>query len=172
VPKQGREARELLRWETGVSAAGYSYSISGALSPSAMKRSIRAVTTGSGTEPSSSTASWNARMLNLKLAHCPTCSSLPSRLYLDHSHCPVLAPATLAALPSTRAIETRSLPTSLAATHRGLAFYVALPKSSIPSIAACSMSLIPSDPFAHVLFRFPRFNGRQSLRYEYSYRLI
>src|SRR5437588_13097064 len=29
-----------------------------------MKRSIRAVTTGSGTEPSSSTASWNARMLN------------------------------------------------------------------------------------------------------------
>src|SRR4029450_5650915 len=29
-----------------------------------MKRSIRAVTTGSGTEPSSSTASWNARILN------------------------------------------------------------------------------------------------------------
>ena len=28
MPKQGREARELLRWETGVSAAGYSYSIS------------------------------------------------------------------------------------------------------------------------------------------------
>jgi hypothetical protein len=44
----------------------------------------------------------------------------------------VLAPATLAALPSTRAIETRSLPTSLAATHRGFAFYVASPKSSIP----------------------------------------
>ena len=41
-------------------------------------------------------------------------------------------PATLAALPSTRAIETRSLPTSLAATHRGFAFYVALPESSIP----------------------------------------
>jgi hypothetical protein len=35
-------------------------------------------------------------------------------------------------LPSTRAIETRSLPTSLAATHRGFAFYVASPKSSIP----------------------------------------
>ena len=32
-----------------------------------MKRSIRAVTTGSGTEPSSSTASWNARMLNFSL---------------------------------------------------------------------------------------------------------
>ena len=31
-----------------------------------MKRSIRAVTTGSGTEPSSSTASWNARMLNFE----------------------------------------------------------------------------------------------------------
>ena len=29
-----------------------------------MKRSIRAVTTGKGTEPSSSTASWKARMLN------------------------------------------------------------------------------------------------------------
>ena len=39
------------------------------------------------------------------------------------------------ALPSTRAIETRSLPTSLAATHRGFAFYVAFPKSSIPSLA-------------------------------------
>jgi hypothetical protein len=59
-------------------------------------------------------------------------SLLPSSLYLDHSHCPVLAPATLAALPSTRAIETRSLPTSLAATHRGFAFYVAFPESSIP----------------------------------------
>jgi hypothetical protein len=35
-------------------------------------------------------------------------------------------------LPSTRAIETRSVPTSLAATHRGFAFYVASPESSIP----------------------------------------
>jgi hypothetical protein len=43
----------------------------------------------------------------------------------------VFAPATLAALLSTRAIETRSLPTSLAATHRGFAFYVAGPTSSI-----------------------------------------
>ena len=33
---------------------------------------------------------------------------------------------------STRAIETRSVPTSLAATHRGFAFYVASPESSIP----------------------------------------
>jgi hypothetical protein len=60
------------------------------------------------------------------------CSLLPSSLYLDHSHCLVLRPATLAALPSTRAIETRSLPTSLAAAHRSFAFYVASPKSSIP----------------------------------------
>ena len=70
-------------------------------------------------------------MLNSKLARCPTCSSLPSRLYLDHSHCPVLAPATLAALPSTRAIETRLLPSSLAATLVGFTFYVADPISSI-----------------------------------------
>jgi hypothetical protein len=50
----------------------------------------------------------------------------------DHSHCPVLAPGTLAALPSTRAIETRLLPSSLAAIRRGFAFYVAFPKRSIP----------------------------------------
>ena len=47
-----------------------------------------------------------------------------------------------------RSIETRSLPTSLAATHRGFALYVAFPKSSIPSIATRSMSLIPFAPFA------------------------
>jgi len=41
------------------------------------------------------------------------------------------------------AIETRSLPSSLAATHHGFAFYVALPKRSIPSIGTYSMSLIP-----------------------------
>jgi hypothetical protein len=35
----------------------------------------------------------------------------------------------------SRPFETRSLPSSLAATHRGFAFYVAFPKSSIPSIA-------------------------------------
>ena len=63
----------------------------------------------------------------------------------DHSHRPVLAPATLAALPSSRAIETRSLPNSLAATDRGIAFYVAFSKRSIPSLATCSMSLIPSS---------------------------
>ncbi|PYK67026.1 MAG: hypothetical protein DME50_03815 [Verrucomicrobia bacterium] len=56
------------------------------------------------------------------------------------------APATLAALPSTRAIpdrdvfylavpssssETRSFPDSLAATFRGFTFYLAVPISSI-----------------------------------------
>jgi hypothetical protein len=44
---------------------------------------------------------------------------LPSQLYLDHSHCLVLAPATLAALPSTRAIPDRDV------------FYVAHPIRSI-----------------------------------------
>jgi hypothetical protein len=34
---------------------------------------------------------------------------LPSQFYLDHSHCLVLAPATLAALPSTRAIPDRDV---------------------------------------------------------------
>src|SRR5216117_795470 len=37
------------------------------------------------------------------------CHVLPWRLYVDHSHCPVLAPATLAALPSTRAISDRDV---------------------------------------------------------------
>jgi len=36
-------------------------------------------------------------------------SLLPSSLRLDHSHCRVLAPATLAALPSTRAIPDRDV---------------------------------------------------------------
>ena len=66
----------------------------------------------------------------------------PSRFYLDHSHCTVLAPATLAALPSTRAtpdrdvfyvadpvssIETRSLPTLTRSYPRRFTFYVADP---------------------------------------------
>ena len=44
---------------------------------------------------------------------------LPWRLYVDHSPCPVLAPATLAALPSTRAIPDRDV------------FYVTPPGRSI-----------------------------------------
>src|ERR1700676_4629854 len=80
--------------------------------------------------------------------------SYPHHFALIHSHCPVLAPATLAALPSTRAIETRFLPSSLAATPRGFSFYVAFPKRSIPSLNTCSMSLIPSAPLK--LVRCPR----------------
>jgi hypothetical protein len=61
-------------------------------------------------------------------------------------------------LPSTRAIETRSLPTSLAATPRGFAFYVALPKSSIetrslPTLARCypcSFSFYVADPISSI----------------------
>src|SRR5438034_1779655 len=45
----------------------------------------------------------------LKPAQSHYRSLLPWRLYLDHSHCPVLAPATLAALPSTRAIPDRDV---------------------------------------------------------------
>src|SRR5438034_5982767 len=57
----------------------------------------------------------------LKPAQSHYRSLLPWRLYVDHSHCPVLAPATLAALPSTRAIPDRDV------------FYVASPISSIAS---------------------------------------
>jgi hypothetical protein len=42
-------------------------------------RSLRACARAAS---ASSTASCQARMLNLKLVRCPTCSSLPSRLYL------------------------------------------------------------------------------------------
>ena len=60
---------------------------------------------------------------SLKLARLPACSLLLSSLYLDHSHCLVLAPATLAALPSTRAIPNRDV------------FYVARPaRSVLPSV--------------------------------------
>src|SRR5437870_13193497 len=75
---------------------------------------------------------------------CPSMSLAPPRLHsrrypprlcLDHSHGPKLAPATLAALPSTCAIPDRDV------------FYVAFPNRSIPSLATCSMRLIPSAPF-------------------------
>src|SRR6266542_1957687 len=72
--------------------------------------------------------------------------SSPVRVAHDHSHCPVLAPATLAALPSTRAIETRLLPTSLASTHRGFAFCVALQPPSVPRLAPRPMSLASPRP--------------------------
>src|SRR5213083_3294760 len=90
-------------------------------------------------------------------------SSLPSRFYLDHSHCPVLAPATLAALPSTRAIPDRDvfyvafpkssivsrlLPLARPLPH-GFTGHVARPSRSIPFVATCSMSLIPFAPLLH-----------------------
>ena len=48
--------------------------------------------------------------------------SYPRHFYVDHSHCLVLAPATLAALPSTRAIPDRDV------------FYVAHPIRSIQAM--------------------------------------
>ncbi len=87
-----------------------------------------------------------------------TRSLLPSQFYLDHSHRPVLAPATLAALSSTRAIETRLLPSSLAATRRGFAFYVAFSKRSIPLLATCSMSLISSSSIVLIRGKHETFN--------------
>src|SRR5207237_9712544 len=95
-----------------------------------------------------------------------TRSLLPSQLYLDHSHCPVLAPATLAALPSARAIETRLLPSfdSCAPAHFDLSvlpIYVArapaAPFSPLPTVAlprplaTCSLSLIASAPLEPAL---------------------
>src|SRR5437016_8696923 len=66
-------------------------------------------------------------------------SPLPSRLCLDHSHCPVLVPATLAALPSTRAIPIRDV------------FYVAFPKSSIRPVGLpVYVTQLPSAPFAEI----------------------
>src|SRR2546429_2440264 len=59
---------------------------------------------------------------DLKLARFSVRSRRPSRFCLDHSHCLVLAPATLAALPSTRAIPARDV------------FYVAYPSCSTPLV--------------------------------------
>jgi hypothetical protein len=39
----------------------------------------------------------------------PFARCYPHSFYVDHSHCLVLAPATLAALPSTRAIPDRDV---------------------------------------------------------------
>ena len=55
----------------------------------------------------------------LKLARFPHLLVASLAVYVDHSHCLVLAPATLAALPSTRAIPDRDV------------FYVAHPIRSI-----------------------------------------
>src|SRR5213592_341437 len=81
-------------------------------------------------------------MAELKLIHFPAHSLLPSSLYLDHSHCLVLTPATLAALPSTRAIPDRDV------------FYVAFPKSSIRPLGFAH--LCRSRPAAPFTCSYPR----------------
>jgi len=49
----------------------------------------------------------------------------------------------------SRSFETRSLPSSLAATHRGFAFYVAFPKSSVrPLGLPIYVARVPAAPFA------------------------
>src|SRR5438477_9662278 len=85
---------------------------------------------------------------NSNFRFCPSMSLAPPRLHsrrypprlcLDHSHCPVLAPATLAALPSTCAIPDRDV------------FYVAFPKSSIrPVDLPVYVTQLPSAPFAEI----------------------
>src|SRR5947208_11506337 len=85
---------------------------------------------------------------NSNFRFCPSMSLAPPRLHsrryppwlcLDHSHCPVLVPATLAALPSTRAIPIRDV------------FYVAFPKSSIRPVGlSVYVTQLPSAPFAEI----------------------
>jgi hypothetical protein len=76
---------------------------------------------------------WRIRSLPT-LTHCfPRSYGSPPRT-ADHSHCPVLAPATLAALPSTRTIPDRT----------------------------CSTSLIPFAPFARRPLRMGWTNGEES----------
>jgi hypothetical protein len=74
---------------------------------------------------------------HLTLAPSPTRALLPSQFYLDHSHCLVLAPATLAALPSTRAIPDRDV------------FYVAHPIRSIREQAVRPGSEISAQTLSH-----------------------
>ena len=77
------------------------------------KSSIRSVATG--------TSSFYAchAVASVKVGRSRLSGSVDSQLYLDRSHDPVLAPATLAALPSTRSIPDRDV------------FYVAQPIRSI-----------------------------------------
>src|SRR2546430_13827906 len=85
---------------------------------------------------------------NSNFRFCPSMSLAPPRLHsrryppwlcLDHSHCPVLVPATLAALPSTHAIPIRDV------------FYVAFPKRSIRPVGLpVYVAQLPSAPFAEI----------------------
>src|SRR5437016_7218489 len=91
-------------------------------------------------------AQFQLSVLPIYVARAPAApfSSLPSRLCLDHSHCPVLVPGRadlhfLAALPSTRAIPNRDV------------FYVAFPKSSIRPVGLpVYVAQLPSAPFAEI----------------------
>ena len=83
--------------------------------------------------PSESTACrWIPSIIETRSPSRPH-SLLPSSLYLDHSHCLVLAPATLAALPSTRAIPDRDV------------FYVARPARSIPKFTEPEKTFLCMD---------------------------
>jgi len=53
----------------------------------------------------------------------------------------------------SRSFETRSLPSLLAATHRGFTFYVAFPKSSIRALGLpIYVARVPSAPFTSRAF--------------------
>src|SRR6266487_6203847 len=82
-------------------------------------------------------------------------SLLPSSLYLDHSHPPVLAPATLAALPSTRASPDRDV------------FYVGNPFPvfllSLLVFLFPLTSNIPFLPFFFLIFAFSGSFSREAL---------
>jgi hypothetical protein len=54
------------------------------------------------------------------------------KLYVDHSHCPVLAPATLAALPSTRTIPNRDV---FYVAHPVAPLYLARSRSARPLLS-------------------------------------
>ena len=82
---------------------------------------------------------------------------LPMSLYLNHSHCPVLALATLTALPSSRAIPDRDVLLCLPRRSVGeggslipsAPLYLARSRSArpLPVAALPAMSLIPFAPF-------------------------
>jgi hypothetical protein len=58
-------------------------------------------------------------------------------------------------------IETRSLPALARCYPCSFTFYVTFPKRSIPLLATCSISLIPSAPFASMR------RGRQATDFTY-----
>jgi hypothetical protein len=106
-------------------------------------------------------------------------SLLPSSLYVDHSHCLVLAPATLAALPAmslTRDLPIRSVgfpPTNAvhppASQHGVFIPFAPLKLARLPPSLAATLAVLPSiseNPFP----RFRRCNGKRTRRRESSHR--